>query len=271
MLEVVVPSKCNASGERYGFVRFSNVRDICKLLKAVNSVWFGNFQIKAKVARFDKAASAEVEKAIEEGGGVIVSKECAVKDGGGVKPVVGGALKQLEGVKLRRVGSTKDVDPYLGVGDFSKAAEMAKGGEGVSKEARQESVVGVKVGEVTLNLNKGVRRGFEGVKCTQEASFFPGSQPVVVGHPSIQKFIRKYSSHAEDLLWASQGVLANVINGEAIPIVQKRISDAGIEDVEIIPVGADRVFIRSLSEVNISTILNDAKDFFAHFFNNFKP
>jgi len=44
MLEdVVVPSKENVYGELYGFVRFSNIRDVSKLLKAVNAVCFGNF------------------------------------------------------------------------------------------------------------------------------------------------------------------------------------------------------------------------------------
>lgn len=121
----------------------------------MNSILFGNFQIKAKVARFDKVASAEVEKAVEGGGGVIDGKKCVVKDGGGVKSVAGVALKQIEGVKLLSVGITKDAGPYLGDGDISKAAGKAKGGEGVSKEAREEPVVGVKVSEVTLILDKG--------------------------------------------------------------------------------------------------------------------
>lgn len=57
--EVVVPSRRNALGEVYGFVKFSNVRDVDKLLKALNSVWFGNLRVQAKVARFDKAAAKE--------------------------------------------------------------------------------------------------------------------------------------------------------------------------------------------------------------------
>jgi len=49
--EVVVPARRNVDGEVYGFVIYSNVRDVCKLLKVVNSVCFGNFNILAKVAR----------------------------------------------------------------------------------------------------------------------------------------------------------------------------------------------------------------------------
>jgi len=66
--EVVVPSKHNAYGGVYGFVRYSNVRDISKLLKLVNSVYFGNVRVKAKVARFDKAAVKEVEMVSKEVG-----------------------------------------------------------------------------------------------------------------------------------------------------------------------------------------------------------
>lgn len=71
----------------------------------------------------------------------------------------------------------------------------------------------------------------------------------------------------EDVQWASSGVMATVINGELIPVVQNRIA-AGVADNDIIPLGADKVFLRSLFEVNVSTIFNDAKDFFAHFFTN---
>lgn len=48
MLEdVIVPSKRDVNGERYGFVRFANVRNVSKLLKAVNEVYFGNFRVRA--------------------------------------------------------------------------------------------------------------------------------------------------------------------------------------------------------------------------------
>jgi hypothetical protein len=36
------------------FVRFSNVRDISKLTKALNAVCFGEFRVRARVARFDR-------------------------------------------------------------------------------------------------------------------------------------------------------------------------------------------------------------------------
>ncbi|MCI89679.1 sulfate transporter, partial [Trifolium medium] len=41
-----------------------------------------------------------------------------------------------------------------------------------------------------------------------------------------------------DVLWAQNGVVATVINGEAIPVVKNRIADAGFPELAIIPMGA---------------------------------
>ncbi|AES78899.1 hypothetical protein MTR_7g050780 [Medicago truncatula] len=57
--EVVVPSRRNLYGEMYGFVRFSKVRDVGKLLHAVNAVCFGSFRIRVRVARFDRSGEFE--------------------------------------------------------------------------------------------------------------------------------------------------------------------------------------------------------------------
>jgi hypothetical protein len=52
--DVYVARKRNKLGQPYGFVRFSNVRDISKLTKALNAVCFGDFCVRARVARFDR-------------------------------------------------------------------------------------------------------------------------------------------------------------------------------------------------------------------------
>jgi len=67
----VVPSNPNVNGEVYGFVRFSKVRDVSKSLKAVNAVYFGNFRVRAKVARFDRSTDlvAKGENGVEGAGG----------------------------------------------------------------------------------------------------------------------------------------------------------------------------------------------------------
>ncbi|PNX63322.1 putative sulfate transporter, partial [Trifolium pratense] len=66
----------------------------------------------------------------------------------------------------------------------------------------------------------------------------------------------------DDVKWARNGVVATVINGEAIPVVQNRISDAGFKDLVLIPMGADKVFVRSMEDVDAMTTFNNAKEFF---------
>ncbi|CAJ2661648.1 unnamed protein product [Trifolium pratense] len=55
MLEdVFVPKKRNKCGQPFGLVKFSNVRDITKLLRALNNVYFGHYCVRARVASFDR-------------------------------------------------------------------------------------------------------------------------------------------------------------------------------------------------------------------------
>jgi hypothetical protein len=55
MLEdIYVARKRNSFGEPYGFVKFSNVRDVTKMTKALNAVWFGQFRVRASVAKFER-------------------------------------------------------------------------------------------------------------------------------------------------------------------------------------------------------------------------
>ncbi|MCI67908.1 sulfate transporter, partial [Trifolium medium] len=74
--------------------------------------------------------------------------------------------------------------------------------------------------------------------------------------------VRKYRSEAEDVKWAQHGLVATIINGEAVPVVQSRIRDAGFNNVVLIPMGADKVFMQSLAGDDVLAIVNGAKDFF---------
>jgi len=76
------------------------------------------------------------------------------------------------------------------------------------------------------------------------------------------KLMRKYTSFEEDRKWANKGLLCTVIDGESIPLIQSRVEDVGFKDIDIIPVGADKVFMHSLSNVNVSEIVGAAKPFF---------
>jgi len=39
--------------------------------------------------------------------------------------------------------------------------------------------------------------------------------------------------------------MATVVNGEAIKVIQKRVEDAGFVNLDVIPMGADQVFLKS--------------------------
>lgn len=80
--------------------------------------------------------------------------------------------------------------------------------------------------------------------------------------PSIQKMVRKYRSRVENLQWERKGLTMSVINGQAILDVQVRIEEARFVDIDITPLGADRVFIRSLCDADVLNVINDAYDFF---------
>jgi hypothetical protein len=81
-------------------------------------------------------------------------------------------------------------------------------------------------------------------------------------------FLRSYSSKPEDAQWVHHGLVATVNNGEAIPVVQNRISDAGFGDLDIIPMGADKVFIRRTEGGDAMDIVGGAEEFFNLVFSN---
>ncbi|MCI79757.1 sulfate transporter, partial [Trifolium medium] len=44
-------------------------------------------------------------------------------------------------------------------------------------------------------------------------------------------FSRNYRSKSDDVKWAHNGIVATIINGEVIPVVQNRIMDVGFNDL----------------------------------------
>jgi hypothetical protein len=81
-------------------------------------------------------------------------------------------------------------------------------------------------------------------------------------------FLRNYSSKVGDVQWAQHGLVATVINGEAIPVVQNRITDAGFRDLVITPMGADKVFVRRTEGGDAMLVVESAAEFFKLVFSN---
>lgn len=70
--EVFVPNKQNVNSEAYGFVRYSNVRDVDKLLRDVNGIFFGHMRVHATLTRFHKVTP---KGTIREGEGGLVKDD----------------------------------------------------------------------------------------------------------------------------------------------------------------------------------------------------
>ena len=83
-----------------------------------------------------------------------------------------------------------------------------------------------------------------------------------------QVFVPKYSSSADDVSWATKGVVVSVLNGEAISVLQRRIYDAGFDNLLIIPLGADKVLLKVSDEGDVLGMLSEASQFFDNFFSN---
>jgi hypothetical protein len=86
--------------------------------------------------------------------------------------------------------------------------------------------------------------------------------------PGGKCLVPKYNSSGQDVLWARSCLVATVLNGEAIPVLQRRIYDAGFDKLEIIPLGADKVLLRLEDGGDINSVLTEAAEFFNNFFSN---
>jgi len=232
MEDIYLAKKRNVNGAVFGFVRYSNVKDVDKLLKAVNNIWFGDCKVVAKVSVYD------------------------------------------------RFGHRRGEARVRGEGEKINEGEKTKNEEGINVEGEKRNVVGLSVGRKIMRVVGGA-----GIRKDQGGSAVHGVKPVVpermveeekeravggrvIGHEGVSNhvFVPKYASTANDLNWATKGVVVSVLNGEVIPVLQRRIFYAGFDNLVLIPLGADKVFIRSLDDSEVSNLFLKAPDFFDNFF-----
>jgi hypothetical protein len=234
--DVFVARNRNMSGEVYGFVCYAKVRDVNKLLKVINSVWFGQYRVHAVLARFDRKGSKKVE---------VVRKGVGADERGKVEGRDG-----VEGVKVGR----KEIE-----------GEKRKDGEepGKVRERKEEEGVGERGGKVLVKVRDAVGSKGEGGRHGRgEEEGLVGRKAGTVKQTLTSKMVHKYVSLEEDWNWAKRGLIGTVIDGESIPIIQSCVEDADFKDIDIIPLGADKVFIHSLSGAIVSEIVGAAKHFF---------
>ncbi|WJX67849.1 hypothetical protein P8452_52282 [Trifolium repens] len=191
--DVYIAKQCNRFGEPYGFVKFSNVRDVSKLTKALNAVYFGHYRIRASLARFDRSSGPP--GSLDDGGekkGVEVSVK-AVGDHKGGKSDNKVFDAPYEGVK---------VDATVGCGI---TAPLIKAGSG--------NPDGVRVGDVLVKL--GCQQGTGDCANVSQQEVLPTSYNVD-DVPQNKIYLRKYRTTSTDVEWARSGVVATIRSGEVI-------------------------------------------------------
>jgi hypothetical protein len=232
--DVYVPRKRNKLGQPYGFVRFSNVRDITKLNKALNAVSFGDFRVRAQVARFDRNLEPLAET-VRAGAG---------KFKGGVVPDCTQLQKQRASVGNGK--APVEVQPQH---DTVAQAE----GVPVPQEGVKVGSVLVRLGERRARVDGGnVRKQGEAVQVEEATD----------NEQDSRIFLRSYRSVSDDAAWAQRGVVATVANGDAVPVVRRRLQDAGFKELDILHLGGDRVLVRSPEGADVLKVFDQARDFF---------
>jgi hypothetical protein len=126
------------------------------------------------------------------------------------------------------------------------------------------------VGDVIVNLGGSRKRGASknGVQQGEVQGSKKDTSAAVIKETEKRVFLRNYSSNVADVQWVHNGLVATVINGEAIPVVQNRICDAGFSELVITPMGADKVFIRCTKGGDVMPVVESAAEFFRLVFSN---
>ncbi|PNX75614.1 putative sulfate transporter, partial [Trifolium pratense] len=250
--DVYVAKKRNKYGQPYGFVKFSNVKNVSKMTNALNNVWFGNFRVNASVAMFERSDSRGGRR-IESQKAVTEQVDAPFLQDGKQEPV------RLEVSKINEEGIKEPEQLSQRKGVCAPRVEM-------DIRAPKE---GVRVGDIVVEL--GARKDNLIHKKAQKEGIMPlpekvESQAVTV--KDCRSFMKSYRTKSVDVKWASNGAVATIMNGEAVPLVQDRIVDAGFNDLVLIPMGADKVFLRSLAGGDAMGTVDNAKEFFQLFFSN---
>ncbi|WJX94030.1 hypothetical protein P8452_75494 [Trifolium repens] len=150
-----------------------------------------------------------------------------------------------KGIEERKNGNhspTRQVTPKDGdPGSKETTPKVTSGGVGAPR--LEKEVPGVQVGDIVVPLGNRKTPGarIEGIQHGEEQPPKDPDVPAVVAKGwESRVFLRKYRSKPDDVQWAQNGIVATVINGEAVPMVQNRIVDAGFNDLVITPMGADK-------------------------------
>jgi len=146
--------------------------------------------------------------------------------------------------KVPREGTNVRDGKGAGVKGVRKESEGALTGKEVAVEGGKP-LKEVRVGDVVVRVG-GAKKLVEG---RVESAGVGGVQKSVLNNmdkpTEPKRLVKIYRSREEDLKWARRCMVGTVINGESIPLIHNRVEDRGFKDLDIIPLGADKVFIHS--------------------------
>ncbi|PNX95462.1 putative sulfate transporter, partial [Trifolium pratense] len=203
MLEdVFVAKKRNKYGQPYGFVKYSNVRNVSKMTNALNNVWFGHFRVRASMALFERNDSRASKRMETQ-----KSKKAVMEQ-------VDASLLKDEKQELSRHEAPIIREEGLKPSERHSQCESVR----VPRVEKELSVPteGVRVGDIVVGL--GARKvQLAQKKAQQERNMLPTekNKPQAVTGTDCGFFMKSYRTKSVDVEWARNGVVATIINGEA--------------------------------------------------------
>jgi len=275
LTDVFIARRRNARGQMYGFVRFSHVRNSDKLSQALNNIWFGHLRIWAREARFDRFAANDNKPLV-----VSKSSKGKVEGVGRKKEVVtvtgegGEFVRKGEGLKTQGKGRRGEGEKSVSVGEIEVQVRDERGGR------KEERLLGKVVLSPVLQPAEGRRKEERGQKVVvynidEEGTELDGeSNQLTVTNMAareeitVSRGLLEYKSVQGDKEWAGSGIVATVGADESFLSIQNRVQDAGFSNVEVIPMGGDRVFMRCRNNDDIMKVFNEAVDFFSLLFSS---
>jgi hypothetical protein len=251
LTDIFIARQCNIRGQLYGFVRFSNVKNSDKLSLALNNVWFGHLRVWAREAKFDRFAANNRKP-------LVVSKSATVTVAGDgrKKEVVrlgGVGSREGEGASTKEVGRRGEGEKSVRVGNV-EVLVVGEGGERKAQRVWEERVqspelqLGVGRPKVIKRQQVVVLDVDDGGKVSRSTGLEKDcNQPETNAHTSqglsLVRGVKEYTSNKENREWARNGFVATVGAAETILSVQHRVNDAGFQNVEVVPMGGDKVFL----------------------------
>jgi hypothetical protein len=97
--EVFIPKKLNRWGERFGFVKYMEVKEVAELSRRLGDVWVGTYKLRVNLSRFAKGSSSTPQTSVPQTGNHIpkrLGKEAAIIPGKTFKAVLSTATTGLQ-------------------------------------------------------------------------------------------------------------------------------------------------------------------------------